>query len=232
MQTIGLIGGMSWESTAEYYRIINERVKERLGGLHSATLALYSVDFAEVEELQQEGDWKKATALMVDAARRVRAAGADFIVMCTNTMHLMADEIEQQTALPVLHIADATASAVTDAGVATVGLLGTRYTMEQDFYRGRLETRHGLRVVIPEAEDRNMVNAVIYGELCLGVTSHESRRRYLEVIDDLVNRGAEAVILGCTEIGLLIGPDDTDTLLFDTTRIHAQAAADRAVTGA
>ena len=229
MQTIGMIGGMSWESTAVYYRVINERVKKRLGGLHSAKIVLYSVDFAEIEELQQQGDWQKATELMVDAARRVQAGGADFIVICTNTMHRMADEVEQTTGLPVLHIADATASAVTEAGVATVGLLGTRYTMEQDFYKGRLETRHDLEVLIPDAEGRTFVHDVIYHELCLGVTRDESRRRYLEIIDDLTNRGAEAVILGCTEIGLLIGPDDTETLLFDTTRIHAEAAADRAI---
>lgn len=231
MQTIGLIGGMSWESTAEYYRIINERVKERLGGLHSARIALYSVDFAEIEELQQQGDWSQATVLMVDAARRVKAGGGDFVVICTNTMHRMAGEIEQQTGMPVLHIADPTAHAVAAAGVGVVGLLGTRYTMEQDFYRGRLEALHGLRVVVPEAEDRGFVHEVIYGELCLGVTRDESKQRYLEIIEGLVRRGAGGVILGCTEIGLLIAPDDTETLLFDTTRIHAGAAADRAIDG-
>jgi aspartate racemase len=229
METIGLIGGMSWESTAEYYRVINERVKQRLGGLHSARIALYSVDFAEVEELQQQGDWEQATILMVEAARRVKAGGAGFIVICTNTMHRMAGEIEQQVGLPVLHIADATAQAVVVAGLGTVGLLGTRYTMEQDFYRGRLETHHGLEVLVPGTDDRTLVHNVIYDELCLGVTREESRRRYLEIIGELTRRGAQAVILGCTEIGLLIGPDDTPTLLFDTTRIHAEAAADRAM---
>jgi aspartate racemase len=231
MQTIGLIGGMSWESTAEYYRIINERVKERLGGLHSARIVLYSVDFAEIEELQQREDWQQATALMVDAAQRVKAGGADFLVICTNTMHRMANEIEQQSGLPVLHIADSTAFAINEAGVSVVGLLGTRYTMEQDFYRGRLEATHGLRVVVPEIDDRVFVHDVIYDELCLGVTRDESRHRYLEIIKGLTGRGAGAVILGCTEIGLLVGSNDTDALLFDTTQIHARAAADRAVDG-
>ena len=229
MQTIGLIGGMSWESTAEYYRVINERVKERLGGLHSAKIVLYSVDFAEIEELQQRGDWVQATALMVDAGKRVKAGGADFIAICTNTMHRMADEVEQLAGLEVLHIADATARAITVARVGTVGLLGTRYTMEQDFYRGRLETNHGLKVLVPDEDGRTFVHDVIYDELCLGVTKDESRGRYLEIIDGLVRQGAEAIILGCTEIGLLVGPDDTDTLLFDTMRIHAEAVADRAI---
>ena len=229
MQTIGLIGGMSWESTAEYYRVINERVKERLGGLHSAKIVLYSVDFAEIEDHQQRAEWVQATALMVDAGKRVKAGGADFIAICTNTMHRMADEVEQLAGLGVLHIADATARAVTAARVGTVGLLGTRYTMEQDFYRGRLETNHGLKVLVPDEDGRTFVHDVIYDELCLGVTKDESRGRYLEIIDDLVRQGAEAIILGCTEIGLLIGPDDTDTLLFDTTRIHAEAVADRAI---
>lgn len=231
MQTIGLIGGMSWESTAEYYRIINERVKQRLGGLHSARIVLYSVDFAEIEKLQEGGNWEEATTLMVDAGQRVKAGGADFIVICTNTMHRMADEIEQQTTLPVLHIADATGRAVVGAGVTTVGLLGTRYTMEQDFYRGRLESNHGLRVLVPDGDDRSFVHDVIYDELCLGITREDSRHRYLDIIKRLEQQGAAAVILGCTEIGLLIGQEDTDTQLFDTTRIHAEAAADRAVGG-
>lgn len=231
MRTIGLIGGMSWESTAEYYRIINERIKERLGGLHSARIVLYSVDFAEVEALQETGNWEQATTLMVEAGLRVRAAGADFIVICTNTMHRMADDIERQTSLPVLHIADATARTVVAAGIHAVGLLGTRYTMEQDFYRGRLETDHGLRVLVPEEDDRSFVHEVIYGELCLGITRDDSRHRYRDIIDRLVRRGAEAVILGCTEIGLLIGPADTGTRLFDTTRIHAVDAADFALDG-
>lgn len=229
MQTIGLIGGMSWESTAEYYRIINERVKKRLGGLHSARIILYSVDFAEVEELQQQGDWEQATMLMVETGRRVKAGGADFVVICTNTMHRMADDVQDQVGLPILHIADATAQEIAQARMGTVGLLGTRYTMEQDFYRGRLETDHGLEVLVPDEKDRTFVHDVIYEELVVGVTREESRLRYLEIIDELAGRGAEAVILGCTEIGLLVGPDDTKTALFDTTRIHAQAAADRAI---
>jgi len=231
MQTIGLIGGMSWESTAEYYRLINERVKERLGGLHSAKIILYSVDFAEVEDLQRRGAWAQATRLMIEAGRRAKAGGADFVVICTNTMHRMADEVERQANLPVLHIADATADAIAREEVGVVGLLGTRYTMEQGFFRGRLETQYGLEVVVPNEEDRGFVHEVIYGELCLGLTRSASRLRYLEIIDELTERGAEAVILGCTEIGFLIGPEDTDTLLFDTTVIHAQAAADRAVEG-
>ena len=231
MQTIGLIGGMSWESTAEYYRIINERVKQRLGGLHSARIVLYSVDFAEIEILQQRGNWEGATTLMVDAGQRVKAGGADFIVICTNTMHRMADEIENTVGLPVLHIADATARAVGEAGVTTVGLLGTRYTMEQDFYRGRLESNHGLRVLVPDGDDRSFVHDVIYDELCLGITREDSRHRYLDIIKRLEQQGAAAVILGCTEIGLLIGQEVTNTQLFDTTRIHAEAVADRAVGG-
>ena len=229
MQTIGLIGGMSWESTAEYYRIINERVKERLGGLHSAKIVLYSVDFAEVEELQQQGNWEQATNLMVDAGQRIKAGGADFVVICTNTMHRMAEELEDRVGLPVLHIADATADEIKRSGIDTVGLLGTRYTMEQDFYRGRLETRHGLSVLVPDQEGRTLVHDVIYDELCLGITREESQTRYLEIIDQLTEQGARAVILGCTEIGLLVGPEDTSTTLFDTTRIHAVAVADRAI---
>lgn len=229
MQTIGLIGGMSWESTSEYYRIINERVKERLGGLHSAKIVLYSVDFAEVEEFQQQGDWEQATILMVDAGQRIKAGGADFVVICTNTMHRMAERLEEQVELPVLHIADATADAIKRTGIDTVGLLGTRYTMEQDFYRGRLETHHGLKVLTPDEDGRALVHDVIYDELCLGITKGNSRVRYLEIIDDLTRQGAEAVILGCTEIGLLVGPEHTTTELFDTTRIHAIAAADRAI---
>jgi aspartate racemase len=228
MLTIGLIGGMSWESTAEYYRIINERVKEQLGGLHSGRIALYSVDFAEVEALQVKGEWEEATRLMVDAGLRVRAGGADFIVICTNTMHRMAGEVEEEVGLPVLHIADTTAARILQAGVGTVGLLGTRFTMEQDFYVGRLEG-NGLRVLVPDEPGRTLVHDVIYGELCLGITREDSKQQYLEIIDELTERGAEAVILGCTEIGLLVGPGDTDVPLFDTTEIHAIAAADRAI---
>ena len=231
MQTIGLIGGMSWESTAEYYRIINQRVKERLGGLHSARIVLYSVDFAEIETLQERGNWEQATTLMVDAGQRVKAGGADFIVICTNTMHRMAGEVQDQVGLPVLHIADATAEAIKWAGIGTVGLLGTRYTMEQDFYRGRLVTDHGLQVLVPDEDDRAFVHEVIYDELCLGITRDDSRNRYLDIVKRLEQEGAKAVILGCTEIGLLLGPEDTDTLLFDTTRIHAEAAADRSLDG-
>jgi aspartate racemase len=226
-----MIGGMSWESTAVYYRVINRRVKERLGGWHSARIVLYSVDFAEVQHLQSRGAWDEASTMMVDAGRRVKAGGADFIVICTNTMHRSAGDIERQVGLPVLHVADATARAIAGAGVGEVGLLGTRYTMEQDFYRSRLEARYPLQVLVPDEHDRTFVHDVIYNELCLGVVREVSRRRFVDIIDELTRRGAGAVILGCTEIGLLVGEADTNALLFDTTTVHARAAADRAVDG-
>jgi len=231
MKTIGLIGGMSWESSAEYYRVINEEVKRRLGGLHSAKLVLYSVDFAPIQEMQAAAAWSEATEVMADAARRVEAAGADFIVICTNTMHRMADGVEQAVQIPLLHIADATAAAVREAGLSSIGLLGTRYTMEEDFYKGRLEARHGLQVVIPEPDDRELVNRVIYEELCLGRILEISRNSYLRVIADLVAGGAQGIILGCTEIGLLVGEAEaTAAPLFDTARIHALKAVELACT--
>ena len=225
MKTIGLIGGMSWESTVPYYRQINEAIKAALGGLHSAKIVLYSVDFHDIEQLQQAGDWEAAGKLMADAARALAAAGADFLVLCTNTMHKVAPAIEGAVDIPLLHIADPTAEAITRAGYSRVGLLGTRFTMEQAFYRDRLSERHKLQVVIPNAADRDLVHRVIYGELCLGTVNADSRNEYCRIIAGLVAQGAEAVILGCTEISLLIGPDDSTVPLFDTTALHASQAA-------
>jgi aspartate racemase len=224
MRVIGLIGGMSWESSAEYYRIVNEAVKERLGGLHSARVAMYSVDFDEVEACQREDRWADAAGVLSDAAQRVERAGAACLLLCTNTMHRLADELQAAVGIPLLHIADATADAVREAGISKVGLLGTRYTMEQAFYRGRLEDRFGLQVVVPGEADREQVNRVIYEELCRGKVLDDSRRAYLSVIDRMKAEGAEGVILGCTEIPLLIRPDDVDLPVFDTTRIHALKA--------
>ena len=229
MKTIGLLGGMSWESTLPYYRHINEAVRERLGGLHSARLVLYSLDFHEIEALQRQGDWAAAGTLLADAARRLESAGADFLLLCTNTMHKVADAIEAASALPLLHIADPTAAAIQAAGLQRVGLLGTRFTMEQPFYRERLEDRHGIQVLVPDEPDRAEVHRVIYEELCRGVVSEASRQAYRQVITRLVARGAQAVILGCTEIGLLVRADDAEVPLFDTCVLHAQAAAERAL---
>jgi aspartate racemase len=225
VKTIGLIGGMSWESTVPYYQVINRVVGERLGSLHSAKIALYSVDFHEIEQLQHAARWAESGAILADAARAVRRAGADFLVLCTNTMHKVAPQIEAAVDIPLLHIADATAARVTAAGMRTVGLLGTRFTMEQDFYRGRLEERHGLEVLTPPAEDRDLVHRVIYGELCLGQVLDGSRAAFRDVVAGLVTRGAQGVILGCTEIGLLLRPEDAPVPLFDTATIHAEAAA-------
>lgn len=229
MLQIGLLGGMSWESTAEYYRLINREVGRRLGGLHSARILLASVDFAEVERLQVAGDWAAAADLLAGEASALAAAGADFLVLCTNTMHKVATEVEAAAGLPLLHLADATAAAVLAAGVGRVGLLGTAFTMEQDFYRGRL-AEHGLEVLVPVADERAEVHRIIYDELCVGVVREESRQRYREIISALAARGAEGVILGCTEIELLIDPDGPSPVpLFPTTRIHALAAVDRAL---
>lgn len=231
MRTIGLIGGMSWESSAEYYRLINEAVKQRLGGLHSARSLLLSVDFAEIEAMQSGGRWNEAGGLLADAARQLERAGADCVVLCTNTMHKVADAITSATALPFLHIADATAAAIHAAGLRRVGLLGTRFTMEQDFYRGRLAEQHGLEVLVPEVTDRAVVNRVIYEELCLGMISAEARAQYRAIIERLIGQGAEGVILGCTEITLLVSQADSAVPLFDTTRLHAGAAVDFALAG-
>lgn len=231
MKTIGLIGGMSWESTVPYYRIVNETVKARLGGLHSARLVLYSVDFAEIERLQHAGDWDEAGRALADAARAVERAGAGFLVLCTNTMHRVADAIEDAVRIPLLHIADPTGAAIRAAGVTTVGLLGTRFTMEQAFYRDRLVQRHGLEVLVPPADERETVHRVIYDELCLGRVEAASRAAYRRVMGGLAARGAEAIILGCTEIGLLVDQSDAPVALFDTTALHAQGAAEHALAG-
>jgi aspartate racemase len=225
VKTIGLLGGMSWESTVPYYRVINETVKARLGGLHSAKLLLYSVDFAEIERLQHDDRWDEAGALLADAARRLEAAGADFLVLCTNTMHKIAPAIEAAVAMPLLHIADPTGEAIRAAGCATVGLLGTRFTMEEAFYRERLRDRHRLEVLVPPAPERETVHRVIYEELCLGRIVPASREAYRRVIAGLVARGAQGIVLGCTEITLLVGPDDAAVPLFDTTALHARRAA-------
>jgi aspartate racemase len=229
MKTIGMIGGMSWESSIEYYRIINEVVHELLGGVHSAKSVMVSVDFAEVEQLQHEGRWPEATRMMVEAAQQVERGGADFLVICTNTMHKMADEVQAAIHIPLLHIADATAEKVRASGLHCVGLLGTRFTMEEDFYKGRLVERYGLEVVVPTAQEREVVHRVIYDELVLGVVRASSKGEYLRVMDGLAQKGAQGVILGCTEIGLLIKQKDTRLPLFDTTRIHALAAVDEAL---
>jgi aspartate racemase len=229
MKTIGMIGGMSWESSIEYYRLINETVREKLGGLHSAKSLMYSFDFAEIETLQRQGRWAEATELMVEVARTLQMAGADLIIICTNTMHLMADEVDKSIEIPLLHIADAAAQAVKEQGLEKVGLLGTRFTMEQEFYRGRLVEKHGLQVLIPDQAGRELVHRVIYDELVLGVIDPASKTRYLEIITDLVSRGAEGIILGCTEIGLLVKERDAPVALFDTTVIHAVAAAEYAI---
>lgn len=229
MQTIGLIGGMSWESTIPYYRQINEAIKERLGGLHSAKIILYSVNFQEIEQLQHQGKWDEAGKILADTALLLQQAGADFLVLCTNTMHKVAPAIESTTQIPLLHIADPTAQAIKQAGYKRVALLGTRFTMGQDFYRGRLSHKHGIEVLVPGTEDRGQVHQIIYDELCLGILKESSRQTYREVIQRLASQGAEAVILGCTEISLLIGAKDSPLPLFDTTAIHASAAAKQAL---
>lgn len=228
MKTIGLLGGMSWESTALYYRLINEETKRRLGGLHSAPIALVSVDFQEIESMQATGDWRAAAALLADAAQRVEAAGAELLLICTNTMHKVADDVASAIDIPLLHLADATAEKIVASGISTVGLLGTRFTMEHDFYKGRLQ-QQGLDVLTPPAEDRDRIHRVIYDELCQGVVRTESRRAFLQIMADLTQRGAEAVIEGCTEIGMLVNQSHTNFKLFDTTRIHAERAVDIAL---
>ncbi|MFZ6744098.1 aspartate/glutamate racemase family protein [Undibacterium sp. JH2W] len=225
MKTIGLIGGMSWESTIPYYKQINETIKEKLGGLHSAKIILYSVDFHEIERLQHAGDWDAAGLILAQAARSLELAGADFLVLCTNTMHKLAQVIEAAVVIPLFHIADPTALAIKDAGHGKVGLLGTRFTMEQDFYRERLHSKHGLQVLVPELADRDIIHQVIYEELCLGKINAASRQHYRRIMAGLKEWGAEAIILGCTEISLLVGQDDAGVPLFDTTAIHARSAA-------
>ena len=229
MKTIGMIGGMSWESSLEYYRIMNQAVKEKLGGFHSAQCILYSVDFDDVEKLQHQGDWESLTRLMIEAAQRVKKAGADFLVICTNTMHKMADEVQRAIQIPLLHIADVTAGAVKANRQSRVGLLGTKFTMEQDFYKGRLKEMHGLDVLIPEDKERQVIHDILYNELCLGEIKELSREKFQSIIQNLVKRGAQGVILGCTEIPLIVRQEDYEIPLYDTTALHAQAAVDFAL---
>ena len=224
MKTIGLIGGMSWESTVTYYRIINETIKKALGGLHSAKIILYSLDFDEIEKYQARGEWDKSADVLSDAAVRLEKAGANFIVICTNTMHKVAPQMSKQISIPIIHIADATAEKLIEQGITTVGLLGTKYTMTQDFYKEKLIDA-GIHVITPNNEDVETINSVIYNELCLGDIRQESKNRFLAIIKKLAAAGAQGVILGCTEIGLLVQQEDTDLPVFDTTLIHAEKAA-------
>jgi aspartate racemase len=229
MKLIGLIGGISWESTVEYYRHINQMVAKRLGGFHSGRVVMFSVDFDEIERAQGEGRWDDAGEVLADAAKALERAGAEIFVVCANTMHKVADQIEERIQRKILHIGDVTGQAVVKQGLKNVGLLGTRFTMEEQFYRGRLEDRFGLRVLVPDKEDRETVNRIVYEELCKGKIENSSRNAYCEVIGRLASKGAEGVILGCTEIPLLVGPKDVDVPLFDTTALHAQAAVDEAL---
>ena len=224
MKTIGLIGGMSWESTVTYYRIVNEVVKEQLGGLHSAKVLLYSVDFQEIEECQANGEWDKSAEILGRAAENLEKAGADFIVICTNTMHKVVPQIQQKISIPIIHVAEATAEKLNENNINRVALLGTKYTMKEDFYKAKLITNE-IQVLIQDEEDMEFINHVIYDELCLGIISEESRKEYKKIIDKLKEKGAQGVILGCTEIGLLIGQQDTLLPVFDTTQIHATKAA-------
>ena len=228
MKTIGLIGGMSWESTIPYYRIINEEIKEKLGGLHSAKIVLYSVEFDEIEKCQSSGEWEKSGEILGNAARGIENAGADFVLICTNTMHKVAPQIASMINVPIIHIADATADELEKRNIKTVGLLGTKYTMTQDFYKQRLIDR-GINVIIPDDEGIDTVNSIIYDELCVGKIEDSSREKYKKIIEDLTGKGAEGVILGCTEIGLLIGQSDVNIPVFDTTVIHAKRAAELAM---
>jgi aspartate racemase len=229
MKTIGMIGGMSWESSLEYYRIMNQAAKEKLGGFHSAPCILFSVDFDEVEKLQHQGDWESLTRLMIEAAQSVKKAGADFLVICTNTMHKMADEVQRAIQIPLLHIADVTAEAVKANGQSRVGLLGTKFTMEQDFYKGRLQEIHGIDVLIPEDKERQVIHDILYNELCLGEIKELSKGKFQSIIQNLVERGAQGVILGCTEIPLIVSQEDYEIPLYDTTALHARAAVDFAL---
>ena len=229
MKTIGLLGGMSWESTVDYYRKINEGIKNALGGLHSAKIAMYSVDFEPIERLQHTDNWHGAAKILANAAKNIQAAGADFLLICTNTMHKLAPDIEAAIQIPVLHIADCTAELLINKDIKTVGLLGTAFTMEQDFYKGRLTNKYGLKVLVPNKLDRDFIHKVIFQELCLGKLHPNSKTEYLRIIDELSAQGAEAVILGCTEIGMLINQSDTDVVLLDTTAIHAEKAVEFAI---
>jgi len=229
MKTMGLIGGMSWESSLEYYRIINTKVKNELGGLHSAKCILYSVDFEEIEVLQHDEKWDELTRIMIDAAKRLEQAGVDLVLICSNTMHKLADEVQKNINIPLLNIADATAQVCKQRNVQKLGLLGTRFTMEQDFYRGRLADKHNLDIIIPEMEERKIIHSVIYNELCLGKLLESSKQNFIQIIDKLLQRGADGIILGCTEIPLLVKQKDISVPLFNTTTIHAEAAVMTAI---
>ena len=229
MKTIGLLGGMSWESTVGYYREINEGIKQKLGGLHSAQIILYSVDFDPIEKLQRSGDWEATGNILSNAARSIEDGGADFLLICTNTMHKVADQVERAVNIPLLHIADATADVLVQANVRKVGLLGTAFTMEQEFYKGRLSEKYGIDIVVPDAPDRKLVHDIIYQELCMGLHKQSSKQKYIRIVDKLSEMGAEGVILGCTEIGMLISQNDTVATLYDTTKIHAAKAVEWAI---
>ncbi|MDE1516046.1 MULTISPECIES: aspartate/glutamate racemase family protein [Vibrio] len=224
MKTIGMLGGMSWESTASYYKAINESVRHKLGGLHSAKICMYSVDFNEIERLQHQGKWAETAKILSKAASRIESGGADFLLICTNTMHKVAPEIESSISIPILHIADATAKKLVSDGIKKVGLLGTRFTMEQDFYKQRIIDRFGVEVIVPNADEQTVIHDIIYNELCLGIIKQNSRNQYLKIINGLYHQGAEAIILGCTEIALLVQQEHTDIPLYDTTAIHAEEA--------
>lgn len=224
MKTIGMLGGMSWESTASYYSAINESVRNKLGGLHSAKICLYSVNFDEIEKLQHQGKWDETAEILSKAARCVEAGGADFLLICTNTMHKVASQIESAISIPILHIADATAKKLVSDGIKKVGLLGTRFTMEQDFYKRRIIEKFGIDVIVPSSDEQTVIHDIIYHELCLGVIQDNSRNQYLDIINCLYRQGAEAIILGCTEIALLVKQEHTDVRLYDTTAIHAEEA--------
>ncbi len=229
MKTIGLIGGLSWESSAEYYRIINELTKKKLGGLHSAKSLMYTFDFYEIEELQHKGEWDKANLLMIDAAKNLEAGKADFLLICSNTMHKMAEDVEKSVTIPLLHIADGTAEKIIVQNIKKIALLGTAFTMEQDFYKGRLKDKYHLEVIIPDEKDRKIIHDVIYDELCVGQIKPESKHEYIRIMKELIDKGAEGIILGCTEITLLVDQNDSSVPLFDTTAIHAEAAVEYAL---
>ncbi len=229
MKTIGLIGGMSWESSHEYYRIVNETVKEMLGGLHSAKSLMYSFDFEEIESLQHQGDWQELTRLMIDAAKRLEEGGADLVVICTNTLHKVAEAVKESIKIPLVHIADVTAEKIKETGLQKIGLIGTKFTMEEDFYRVRLSKNYGLEVLIPEEKERQVIHDIIYNELVIGDIKQSSKKQYLSFIQNLEKKGAEGIILGCTEIPLLIKQEDVDIPLFDTTTIHAKSAVEYAL---
>jgi aspartate racemase len=231
VKVMGLIGGLSWESSAEYYKLINELVREKLGGLNSCENIMYSFNFAEIEELQHSGQWDEASRRMVAAAQRLERAGADFLIICSNTMHKMAQDVQNAIKIPLLHIADTTAERILSCNIKRIGLLATRYTMDQDFYKGRLTDKYGLEVIVPTDEERVIVNSIIYDELCLGIVKESSKAQYVEIMNHLVSRGAEGIILGCTEITLLVGQPDSSVPVFDTTRIHAEVAVAYALKG-